>query len=511
MALSRAVGARDPTKESPMAHGVSASEFKLPPLTPGPHRKRLGLVALVATFGGLLFGYDTGVANGAERPLAHEMGFDALQIGIVISALIFAAAVGAMVCGQIADKIGRKPTIIILAVLFFCGTAIVVTSPGGPELGTHTAFGYAMLITGRICLGLAVGGASAVVPVYLAELAPFEIRGSLSGRNEFMIVVGQLAAFVVNAIIAAVMGLDTPGLWRVMFSICAIPAIFLFFGMLRMPESPRWLVEKGRQEDARAVLLTIRSKERAEAELAEVENVAAEEHELEGARLGFAAVLKNKSLLVILVIACCLGIAQQFTGVNAIMYYGQRMLAESGFSEDMIGWVNIAPGVIAVLGGVVALFLMDRINRRTNFLWGYGMTALSHILIAIAMMLLFPEGSAARPWVFLVLIIVMIGSIQLFLNLATWVYLSEIFPLHMRGIGMGVSVLVLWLANGVLALLVPSIVNAVGMGLFLIFAVVNVVSFLFIFRFLPETRGRTLEELEEDVTTGAILLPAARR
>ncbi len=494
-----------------MSHGASASEVKLPPLTPGPHKKRLGLVALVATFGGLLFGYDTGVANGAERPMEHELGLTDLQVGIVISSLVFAAAFGAMIGGRLADKIGRRPTIIILAVLFFCGTLLVVTSPGGPEFGTHTDFGYAMLITGRITLGLAVGGASAVVPVYLAELAPFEIRGSLAGRNELMIVVGQLAAFVVNAIIAAVMGLETPGLWRVMFSICAIPAIFLFFGMLRMPESPRWLVEKGRHDDARAVLLTIRSKERAEAELADVEHVAQEEHEVEGQQLGFKAVLKNKSLLVILLIACGLGIAQQFTGVNAIMYYGQRMLAESGFSEDMIGWVNIAPGVIAVIGGLIALALMDRINRRTNFLWGYGMTALSHILIAISMMLLFPEGNPIRPWAFLVLIIIMIGSIQTFLNIATWVYLSEIFPLHMRGIGMGVSVFVLWIANGVLALLVPSIVGAVGMGLFVIFAVVNVVSFLFIFKLVPETRGRTLEQLEEDVTTGAIFLPTHKR
>lgn len=494
-----------------MSHGPSTSEIKLPPLTPGPHKKRLGLIALVATFGGLLFGYDTGVANGAERPMEHELGLTALQVGIVISSLIFAAAVGALVMGKLADKIGRRPTIIALAVLFFCGTLLVVFSPGGPAYGTHTDFGYAVLITGRVCLGIAVGGASTVVPVYLAELAPYEIRGSLAGRNELMIVVGQLAAFVVNAIIAAIMGLDTPGLWRVMFSICAIPAVFLFFGMLRMPESPRWLVEVGRDADARAVLMTIRSKERAEAELAQVEIVANEEQELNERQLGFKAVLKNRSLLIILLIACGLGIAQQFTGVNAIMYYGQRMLAESGFSEDMIGWVNIAPGVIAVIGGVIALFLMDRINRRTNFLWGYGMTALSHVLIAISMMMLFPEGNPARPWVFLVLIVVMIGSIQLFLNIATWVYLSEIFPLFMRGLGMGLSVLVLWVANGVLALLVPSIVQAVGMGLFVIFAIVNVVSFFFVLKAVPETRGRTLEQLEEEVTTGAIFLPEAKK
>lgn len=494
-----------------MSHGQPTSGSTLPPLTDGPHKKRLGLVALIATFGGLLFGYDTGVANGAERPLQSEMGFNNIQIGIVISSLIFAAALGAMIFGQVADKIGRRPTIIGLSALFFVGTLLVISSPGGPEYGTHTVFGYGLLILGRISLGLAVGGASTVVPVYLAEMAPYEIRGSLSGRNELMVVVGQLSAFVVNAIIAAVMGLDTPGLWRVMFSICALPAIVLFFGMLRMPESPRWLLGKGRDKEALAVLKTIRSKDRAVAELDEIAQVAAAEQQLEEAQYGLKAVFKNRNLRIILIIASVLGIAQQFTGVNAIMYYGQRMLAESGFSEDMIGWVNIAPGVIAVIGGVVALTLMDRINRRSNFMLGYGLTAIAHIMIAISMMFLFPEGSAARPWVFLVLIVFMIGSIQTFLNLATWVYLSEIFPVKSRGVGMGLAVLVLWVANGVLALTVPEIVGAVGMGLFVIFAVVNVGSFVFIWKAVPETRGRTLEKLEDDIMTGAIFHPDAKK
>lgn len=461
----------------------------LPPITAGPHKKRLGLVALVATFGGLLFGYDTGVSNGAERPMQTELGLTDLEVGVVLSSLVFAAAFGAMIGGRLSDRIGRRPTIIALAVLFFLGTLTVVFSPG-----------YAVLVIGRIMLGLAVGGASTVVPVFLAEMAPFEIRGSLAGRNELMIVIGQLAAFVVNAILAATLG-HIDGIWRVMFSICALPAIVLFFGMLRMPESPRWLIEKDRNDEALAVLKTVRPKERAEAEIVTVKEVTTEEEHTQ--QLGLKAVLSNKNLVLILIIGCVLGVIQQFSGVNAIMYYGQRLLAESGFSESMLGWVNIAPGVIAVIGGAIALSLMDRINRRTNFLYGTGLTALSHVLIAIAMTLL-PVGNVARPWVFLALIVVLIGSIQLFLNIAVWVYLSEVFPLHMRGIGMGISVFVLWVANGTLALLVPSIVGTLGMGLFILFAIANVLSFLFVLKFVPETRGRSLEELEEDVTTGAI-------
>lgn len=180
---------------------------KLPPLTEGPYRKRLFYVALVATFGGLLFGYDTGVINGALNPMTRELGLTAFTEGVVTSSLLFGAAAGAMFFGRISDNWGRRKTIISLAVAFFVGTMICVFAPS-----------FAVMVVGRVLLGLAVGGASTVVPVYLAELAPFEIRGSLAGRNELMIVVGQLAAFVINAIIGNVFG-HHDGVWRYMLAI----------------------------------------------------------------------------------------------------------------------------------------------------------------------------------------------------------------------------------------------------------------------------------------------------
>ena len=182
-------------------HAAAVPEAALPPLTEGPHRKRIGLISIVACLGGLLFGYDTGVSNGAEGPMAQELGLSLLQLGIVISSLIFAAAVGALVGGKISDAIGRRKTIILLAIMFFVGVLFVVFSPG-----------FEILVAGRIILGLAVGGASTVVPVYLAELAPYEIRGSITGRNELAIVLGQFTAFVVNAILGATLGTHR---WRV--------------------------------------------------------------------------------------------------------------------------------------------------------------------------------------------------------------------------------------------------------------------------------------------------------
>ena len=473
-----------------MSARPQGSTSTLPPLTDGPHRRRLGVVALIATFGGLLFGYDTGVINGALRPMAAELGLNAFTEGVATSSLIFAAAVGAMLSGRLSDGWGRRKAIILLAVLFFLGTVLVVVAPG-----------LAVLVAGRVLLGLAVGGASTVVPVFLAELAPYEIRGSLAGRNELMIVVGQLAAFVINAIIGNVLG-HLDGVWRIMFAICAIPAIALFFGMLRMPESPRWLVEKGRDAEALAVLSTVRSDARAEAELAELTANTRAEHQRH--ELGWRAIFSNKNLVRILLIGIGVGIAQQLTGINSIMYFGQTVLVESGFDESAALIANIAPGVIAVIGAIIALSMMDRFDRRKTLITGFTLTTISHLLIGAASMVL-PVGNPIRPYVILVLVVIFVGSMQTFLNVAVWVYLSEIFPLHMRGFGMGLSVFMLWITNGFLSLYFLTLVEGVGItGTFFLFAAVGAIALFFVWKWVPETRGRTLEALEADVTTGAI-------
>jgi MFS transporter, SP family, major inositol transporter len=488
------------------SHEASASEVDLPPLVPGPHTKRIGLISLVACLGGLLFGYDTGVANGAEGPMAKELGLSLLQVGIVISSLVFAAALGALFGGKLSDAIGRRKTIIILAVLFFVGVVFVVFSPSGPEPGTFSPVGFGVLVTGRVILGLAVGGASAVVPVFLAELAPYEIRGSITGRNELAIVTGQLTAFVINAILGTTLG-HVEGIWRVMFGVCALPAVALFFGMLRMPESPRWLVEKGRHEEAFAVMRTVRSEDRAIAELAEVEHIREEEEEDEADhphRNIAMRVLQNKWLRRIVLVGIGLGMAQQLTGINSIMYYGTRVLEESGMSEQQAVLANIAFGVVAVIGGIIALRNMDRLNRRTTFMIGLSLTTICHLLVGVASLLL-PAGNPARPFVILVLVVAFVLSMQTFLNIAVWVWLAEVFPLFMRGFGIGVSVFFIWVTNGFLALFFPTLIKTVGItGSFFLFAGLGGVALLFVWTQVPETRGHTLEALEEDVSTGQI-------
>ena len=476
--------------------GHSVTKVELPPLRPGPHTKRLSIVALVATLGGLLFGYDTGVINGALEPMAEQLGLDKGAEGLVSSTLLVGAAVGAASIGWLSDGWGRRKTILCLAIMFIVGTFACVFAP---EL--------IVLLVGRFILGAAVGGASTVVPVFLAEMAPYEVRGSLSGRNELMIVVGQLAAFVVNAILGITLGhLDS--VWRIMLAVCSIPAIFLFFGMLRMPESPRWLMNQGRHDEALEVLKTIRPQERAEAEVEEIRQIAQLEQKRQ--ETGLRSVLHNKWLLRILLVGIAVAVFQQLTGINSVMYYGTIILQESGFAREGALLANIAPGVIAVIGAFIALWMMEKINRRTTVITGYSLVTIFHVLIGVSALLL-PQESDARPYVMLVLIVGFVGSMQTFLNVATWVLLSEIFPLHMRAVGMGTAVFCMWLTNAALSGFFPWLIDTTGLMAFFGLAVVNLIAVVVMFRWLPETRGRTLEAVEEDVTTGAIFTVGRRK
>ncbi|PPF11392.1 MFS transporter [Rathayibacter sp. AY1A1] len=452
--------------------------------------KRLGLIALIATLGGLLFGYDTGVINGALEPMSTELGLTALTEGVVTSSLLFAAAIGAISGGRLADALGRRTTIRLLAVLFLVGALVCVVAPG-----------FGAMVLGRAVLGLAVGGASVVVPIYLSEISPSEIRGSLAGRNELMIVIGQLAAFVANAVIGTVWG-ELPGVWRIMLAVAALPAAALLLGMTRVPESPRWLIAHGRRDEALDVLTTIRTPDRAHAE---AETIARSIGAKDGPRIPLLQALRERWAVRILLVGIGIGVAQQLTGINSIMYYGQSVLKEAGFDHDGALVANIAPGAIAVIGGLIGLRLMQTMNRRTTLLLGYSLTTAMHFLIGIASVAL-PVGNPARPYVILVLVVAFVGSMQTFLNIVTWVMLSEIFPLRIRGVGVGIAIFCHWITNAVLGLFFPTLVSGVGItGTFFLFGAVGLLALVFIWKRVPETRGRALEEVEAGVVSGELL------
>jgi major inositol transporter-like SP family MFS transporter len=454
----------------------------LPPDTPGPHSKRLGLVAVIATFGGLLFGYDTGVINGALEPMKEDLGLNAFREGFVVSILIFGAAIGALGGGRLSDRYGRRHNILVLAVIFALGTLGCVLAPS-----------WQVLALFRFILGLAVGGASATVPVYLAEVSPYERRGSLVTRNEVMIVSGQFAAFVINALIFNVWG-EHDSVWRFMLLVAVLPAFVLFFGMLRMPESPRWLTSQEREDEALEVLEQVRSPERAEAEMAEVRALAEEEKE---AQTGGWADLAVPWIRRLLLVGIGLGVFQQFTGINSIMYYGSQLLEDAGFTAEAAIIGNTLFGLASVLGISVGILVMNRINRRTMLLGGFALTTGFHLLVGLSALLM-PDGDV-KPYVILGFAVLFVFSMQGTIGPLVWLLLAEIFPLKIRSFAMGVCVFCLWMANAGVAFGFPPVVEAFGIApTFFIFAGLGVAALVFIYTTVPETRGRTLEEFEDE-------------
>ncbi|WP_195696333.1 sugar porter family MFS transporter [Priestia megaterium] len=449
----------------------------------GNQHSFLRTIILVSTFGGLLFGYDTGVINGALPYMSEsdQLNLNSFTQGLVTSALLFGAAFGAVIGGRLADYNGRRKTILYLAILFFVSTIGCTISPNA-----------AVMILCRFLLGLAVGGASVTVPTYLAEMSPAESRGKMVTQNELMIVTGQLLAFTFNAIIGNMLG-ENPHVWRYMLPIAAIPAVFLFFGMLRVPESPRWLVSKGKNNEALTVLQKIRESKRAKSELQEIESAYEQEAKMKKATFKD---LTTPWVRRVVFLGIGIAVVQQITGVNSIMYYGTEILKDAGFQTEAALIGNIGNGVISVIATFVGIWLLGKVGRRPMLITGLVGTTTALLLIGIFSLVF--EGSAALPYIVLALTITFLAFQQGAISPVTWLMLSEIFPLRLRGLGMGVTVFCLWGINFLVGLTFPVLLASIGLSTtFFVFVVLGIGAILFVKKFLPETKGLTLEELEQ--------------
>lgn len=448
-------------------------------------KKRLKNITISATFGALLFGYDTGVINGALPFMGSpdQLNLTAVTEGMVTSSLLLGAALGAVFGGRLADNFGRRKTILNLSLLFFFASIGCALSP--------TA---SVMIFFRFLLGLAVGAASVNVPTFLSEVSPAERRGKLVTINELMIVTGQLLAFTINAILGNVFA-DVQSIWRWMLAVAALPAVFLFFSMLRVPESPRWLVVKGKEDTALNVLRQIRDgEERPQRELNEIKQAISVETNLQKASFKD---LNTPWFRRIVLIGIGIGICQQVTGVNSIMYYGTQILQDAGFATDAALVANIGNGVISVLATFFGIWLLGKINRRTMFI--IGQVGIICALLAIGITSNLLEGTAILPYVTLSLTITFLFFQQGFVSPVTWLLLAEIFPIRLRGFGMGVSTFCLWMANFAVGMSFPSLLAGLGLSAtFFMFAGINVIAIGFVYKFCPETRGRTLEQLESE-------------
>ncbi|GAB3228995.1 sugar porter family MFS transporter [Mycolicibacterium hippocampi] len=446
-----------------------------------PPGRFLTKLTVIATLGGLLFGYDTGVISGALLYMKDDLALSPFGEATVVSSLLFpGAAFGALFGGRVADRIGRKRTLLVCAGLFLVGA-----------IGCALAPNVQIMVAARIILGLGVGAAAVTCPLYLAEMAPADRRGRMVTINELMIVTGQMLAFATNALLDRL--IQDPHVWRTMLGVAAIPAVALLIGMLVLPDSPRWYAVQSRLPEARKVLSLSRTPRDAEIEYAVI--VEHTNHMLKAKATPFSVIRDVPWIRRIVIIGCGLAIVQQATGINTVNYYAPTILEQSGLGVSASLVATIAVGVTSVITTIIGIILLGYIGRRTMLLIGFAGVAASQAALAATFLL---SASTTRSYVILACMVVFVGFVQMFIGTCVWLLLSEIFPLSVRGFAMGIAVFVLWCTNAVISFVFPLLNNSLGStGTFALFVLVNIGSFVFVRRLVPETKGTSLEQLEE--------------
>jgi sugar porter (SP) family MFS transporter len=448
-------------------------------------RRRVIGAAGVTALGGLLFGYDTGVVSGALLFLKNEFGgLSSFQQELVTSLLLIGAMIGAFGAGRVADRIGRRPTILITAVIFVVGVLLAAFTPT-----------FWTLLVARVVIGLAVGSASMTVPLYIGEMAPPRIRGALVSLNQLAITGGILASYLADY------GLAGSGNWRLMFGLAVIPAVLLFVGILTQAESPHWLIRQGREDEARQVLRRLREGG-IDTEIAEVKEVAA--HKVS------ARDLLARGVRPALWVGVLMAIFQQVTGINTVIYYAPSLLAGAGLGTSASLLANVVNGAVNVAMTIVAIRLLDRVGRRPLLLTGTAGMAVGMIVTALA----FLGGDqlhGGAAYVAIAGLLIYTGSFAIGLGPVFWLMIAEIYPLRIRGQAMSVATIANWGANFVVTISFLTLLNAITpKGVFFLFAFLCLVALAYFAKRVPETSQRSLQEIERDLGAQAsALVPTA--
>ncbi|MEG8221689.1 sugar porter family MFS transporter [Sphingomonas sp. HH69] len=455
----------------------------------------IAAIVAVATIGGFMFGYDSGVINGTQKGLESAFDLGKLGIGINVGAILVGSSVGAFMAGRMADLIGRRGVMMLAAVLFLVSALLA-----------GAASSSALFIFARIIGGLGVGAASVISPVYISEVTPAAVRGRLSSIQQVMIISGLTGAFIANFVLARYAGgstaplwLDFPA-WRWMFWLQAIPAAIYLVALLFIPESPRYLVARGRDADAEVVLTRLFGPLEAARKVAEIRASLAADHH----RPKLSDLIEKTSGKIRPIVWTGIGLAvfQQLVGINVVFYYGATLWEAVGFSEDNALQINILSGVLSIGACLGAIALVDKIGRKPLLLIGSaGMAVtLSVVAYAFSTAVTGADGAVSLPGHNGLMALIAANLYVIFFNLSwgpiMWVMLGEMFPNQIRGSGLAIAGFAQWIANAAISVSFPSL--AVSPGLvwtYMGYALFAAISFFFVRKMVHETKGRELEDM----------------
>jgi SP family galactose:H+ symporter-like MFS transporter len=436
------------------------------------HSHFVYVAAAISALGGLLFGYDTGVISGAILFIKQDFSLSAGREELVVSAVLWGAVIGAALGGELSDRFGRRATLIVAAAVFVLGA-----------IGTALVPTVLLLIVGRVVVGLAIGIASFTAPLYISEVSPVNNRGSLVSLNQLALTSGIVIAYLVD------LAFSGTGGWRWMLGLAAVPGTVLGIGMILLPNSPRWLMDHGQRDRARAVLSRIREPDQVDDEVNEIEKVLSKES-------GAWSDLFKPLVRPALVVGVALAIFQQITGINTVIYYAPTIFQFAGFasaSASILATVGV--GVVNVLFTGVAVWLLDRVGRRPLLLVGQAGMIAGLIVLGLAFAL--PRLGGFLGPIALASLMVYVGSFAVGLGPVFWLLIAEIYPLKVRGRAMSVATVANWAANLIVTLTFLSLVQTAGRpGAFWVYGGIGIGAWAFSYLMVPETKGHSLEEIE---------------
>lgn len=430
--------------------------------------------ALTGALGGLLFGFDTAVIAGATHPLVQQYGLSDKQLGVTVSIALVGTVIGAMFSGELGQKLGSR------AALRWMGILYVISA-----IGCAFAPSWTLFLAARFLGGLGIGGSSVLGPVYIAELAPAKWRGRLVGLFQINIVVGILLAYLSNAIVAHFV--HTGSIWRWEFGVAIVPALFFLLMLFTVPHSSRWLVSQNRVDEALLILSRMGSPD----SQAEVDAIQLSLGEQGGEQQN---TLFQKRYSKPIFLAITIGLFNQFTGINAILYYLNDIFASAGFSNVSVNAQAVAIGVANLLATLLGISIIDKLGRKTLLLIGAAGDALCLLGVAY----IFAARSHAA--LLLPLLIAFIIFFAVSQGAVIWVYISEVFPTNVRSKGQGLGCSAHWIMNAIIAFSFPVIASHSKAMPFVVFAALTLVQFLVVLFIYPETKGYTLEDMQHHLT-----------